>query len=73
MHPDDEREYMDEISGATRDDWLRETYGPTADDAAYEYPEPEPTLWQKIKSRIYWWRYNLRQWWITRHDNDIPF
>jgi hypothetical protein len=37
MHPDDEREYMDEISGFTRWDDMNERYG----DSAVDYPEFE--------------------------------
>jgi len=73
MHPDDERELMDEISGATREDWLRETYGPTAADAAYEYPEPPPTLRERIKSRLWWWGYKFRKWKDRINEEDLPF
>jgi len=45
MHPDDERELMDEISGFTRWDDNNERYGPSAIDYAdYDEEDDGPNM-----------------------------
>jgi hypothetical protein len=83
MHPDDEREYMDEISGMTRWDDMRERYHQEIKDMQREgeidwemerhYAEQEwnsVSVWAKIKRWVRW-QYNRFELWRTK--DEIPF
>ena len=83
MHPDDEREYMDGISGATRWDDLNERYYQERKDMEREgeidmeqkayYQRLEwnsVSTWAKIKRWILW-QYTRFQLW--REKDEIPF
>lgn len=81
MHPDDWREYQDEISGATRADDMRERYSAEL-EGIHDFDEDEAerqafiaewnsvSRWQKIKRYI---RHRWEMFQVWRERDKIPF